>query len=447
MKMKKLLLLISLIGFTVCTAPAQEAWSLKQCVDYAIEHNINVRQKVLDQKNQEINVNTAKWSRLPDLKAGLGQNFYFGRGPGRDGTYRDESQTSSSFDVSTSVPLFNGLRTWNQISARKFDLEAAVEDLNKAKEDLSLNITAYFLQVLFNKELQKIAVEQVNLTKLQLQKTEVLVKNGKSPESELYEGRANLAKDELSLTDASNNLSLSLLDLSQLLNLESLTGFDVQSPDTEALVLTDALKLTAPDAVYTRSLESRPAVKAAQQRLNSSMKELKVAKADFYPSLSLGVSYSNSYFHSYNLGEGETNTSFSEQLRENGSESVGLKLNIPIFNRLATRNQLRTSRIVVEGRQLALDETKQALFKEIQQAYYNAIAARDKFKSSQKAVEASQLAFNYEEQKYSAGKSTVFQFNETKTRLTKSLSDLAQAKYDFLFRSRILDFYNGVPLY
>lgn len=440
---------IIVAGFVfICfSAQAQKAWTLKECIDYATEHNIKVRQRILDHRNQEINVNTAQWSRLPDLNSSMGQNFYFGRGPGRDGIYQDQSQASSSFGVSTSVPVFDGLRILNQVRARKFDLQAAIEDLNKAKEDLALNITAYYLQVLFNKELERIAADQVQLSQLQLQKTKVLVNSGKSPESELYESRATLAKDEVSLTDASNNLKLSLLDLSQLLNLDSLEGFDVSIPDIAGVVLNEALKLMTPSEVYTQSIGNRPAVKAAENRLQSSIKNLNVAKADFYPSLSLGASYNNSYYHTYNLSEGKTNTSFTEQIRQNGSESVRLSLDIPIFNRLATRNKVRASRLSIEGQELSLLEAKQTLFKEIQQAYYNAAAAHAKFRSSEKAVEASQMAFKYEEQKYVAGKSTTFQYNDVKTRLTKSLSDLAQAKYDFIFRSKILDFYNGQPLY
>lgn len=441
---------IILTGWIVCCllpANAQKGWSLEQCINYATEHNINIRQRVLEQKRQEINVSTAQWSRLPNLNSSLGQNFYFGRGPGRDGTYQDQSQASSSFSVNTNVPLFNGLRIFNQVKERKLDLQASIEELNKAKEDLALNITAYYLQVLFNKELLLIAKEQVQLSKSQLQKTEVSLNSGRGSESELYESKATLARDELGLTDASNNLKLALLDLSQLLNLDTLAGFDVQTPDVAEMILDEALKLVAPEEVFTQSVTVRPVIKAAEQRLQSTMQSLKVSQADYYPTLSLGASYSNSYFHTYNLGEGESNTSFSEQMRRNGSESVGLNLSIPIFNRLATRNQVKLSRLSIEGQQLALEEAKQTLFKEIQQAYYNAGAAHEKFRSAEKSVDASRIAFQFEDKKYTAGRSTTFQYNDVKTRLAKSLSDLAQAKYDFIFRSKILNFYNGQPLY
>lgn len=425
---------------------APEVWTLKQCVEYAIEHNIDVRQRILEKMNQELNLNTSQYSRLPNLNANGSQNFYFGRGPGRDGTYQDQSQASSSLNVSANVPVFSGFRIHNDVKAKKMSLQAAVEELNRAKEDLSLNITSYYLQVLLNKELLTVAEEQVKLSKSQVEQTEILVRNGKSPESELFDAKAALAREELNLTQAANSLKLSLLDLSQLLNLESLEKFDIVMPDLENIIVEEMLNLQTPIEVFTHSAGNRPAIKAAEFRLQSSEKNLKVARSAYYPTLSLGASYSNAYYHTYNL-EGSSNPSFSSQLSNNGSESVGLNLSIPLFNRMATRNQVRMARLDIENQQLQLDNTRLILYKEIQQAYYNAVAAHEKYRSSEKSVEASQIAFRYEEQKYKAGKSTSYQFNDIKTRLAKSLSEVLQAKYDFIFRSKILDFYNGAPLY
>lgn len=445
--MKNYILSICLLVVVIAPSQAQEEWTLKQCIDYAIEHNIDVRRQVLEKQNRELNLNTTRWERLPDLSASMGQNFYFGRGPGRDGTYQDQTQASSSFGINTNIPVFSGLRIWNQVEVRKLDLQASIEDLDKAKEDLALNVTSFYLQILLNKELWMIAQEQVKLSMEQVKKTEVLVTNGKNPESELYESKASLANDETTLTQATNTLKLSLLDLNQLLNLDSLEGFDIVVPDMAEVVIQETANLRTPVDVFTYSVNNRPMVKAAEYKLQSSIRNLKVAKADFYPRISLGASYSNSYYHTYNLDVGSSNASFTNQLNRNGSESVGLNLSIPIFNRMATRNQVRSARIAVEDQQLALDKSKQTLYKEIQQAYYNAVAAHDKFRSSGKSVEASQLAFKYEEQKYSAGKSTSFQFNDAKVRLVKSLSEQIRAKYDFIFRSKILDFYNGQLLY
>lgn len=425
----------------------KQPWTLKQCIEYAIEHNINVRQQVLEKENQELALTTSQYSRLPDLNANVGQDFYFGRGPGRDGTYQDQSQASSSLRVSASVPVFSGFRINNDVKAKKMNLQAALEELNRAKEDLSLNITSFYLKVLLCKELLSVAEDQVLLSKEQVGQTEILVRGGKSPESELFDARAALAREELTRTEAANNLQLALVDLSQMLNLETPEQFDIVLPDMDGVVLGEMLNLQTPVEVFTHSVNNRPVVKAAEFRLQSSEKDLKVARSAYYPTLSLGASYSNSYYHTYNLDEGLRNPSFSSQMSNNGSESVGLNLSIPIFNRLSTRNQVRMARISVENRQLLLDDVKLSLYKEIQQAYYNAVAAHEKFRSSERSVEASRIAFKYEEQKYNAGKSTSYQFNDIKTRLAKSLSEAIQAKYNFIFLSKILDFYNGTPLY
>lgn len=292
----------------------------------------------------------------------------------------------------------------------------------------------------------RIAEEQVRLNREQVERTEILVRGGKVPESELFDARASLAKEELNKTQAQNTLKLSLLDLSQLLNLETVEGFEIEMPDIEHILIEQIVHLMTPESVFTASVKNRPAVMAAEFRLRSSEKNLKIAKSAYYPQLSLGASYSNSYYHTYNLGEGGSNPSFSTQLSRNGSESVGLNLSIPIFNRMSTRNQVRSARISIENQELMLENMRQNLYKEIQQAYYNAVAAHEKYLSSEKSVEASRTAFRYEEQKYNAGRSTSYQFNDAKTRLAKSLSEAAQAKYDFIFRTKILDFYNGHPL-
>lgn len=424
-----------------------KSWTLKECIEYAIGHNIDVRQRVLDKESQALELNTSRYSRLPNLNANVGQNFYFGRGPGRDGTYQDQSQSSSSLSVNANLPVFSGFRINNEIKVRQMNLQAAVEDLNRAKEDLSLNITSFYLQVLLNKELLGVAEEQVRLNEEQVKQTRILVDNGKSPESELYDAEAALAREQLNRTEAANNLKLSLLDLSQLLNLEDPEKFDVVLPDIENVVVGEMLNLQTPVEVFTHSVNNRPVIKAAEFRLQSSEKNLRVARSAYYPTLSLGASYNNSYYHTYNLDEGMSNPSFSSQMSNNGSESVGLNLSIPIFNRMSTRNQVRMARLSVENQQLLLDNVRLNLYKEIQQAYYNAVAAHEKFRSSERAVEASRIAFKYEEQKYNAGRSTSYQFNDIKNRLARSLSEALQAKYDFIFRSKILDFYNGQPLY
>lgn len=443
----KIRYIIPFLLFGSFSLMAQEKWTLRQCIEYAIEHNIDIRSRMLECNNQEIQLNTAKMSRLPNLNAGANQYFGFGRSTSRDGTTEDNSSSNSSFNLQTSVPVFTGFRIPNEIKQKKYDLAAAIEDLNKAKEDISLNITGYYLQTLYYKELLKIAQTQVELTKQQLIQTEILVESGKNPLSDLYDTQAQLAKDELSLTEGYNNVMLALLDLSQALNLTQEADFDIEEPDISQIFLNDLKDLATPGTVYENSVGTRPSIKAARHRLESSFKTLKIAQSGYFPTLNLSAGYSNSYYYSYNLPEGYKNMSFKDQLKNNGSESIGLSLSIPIFNRFATRNQVRQTRLSIESQKLQLELAKQNLYKEIQQAYYNASASEDKFKSAAKAVEAARIAFEYEDTKYKNGRSTPLELNNAQVRLERSLSEEAQAKYDYVFRSKILDFYNGKPLY
>lgn len=426
---------------------AQNPWTLEQCIDYAIENNIDIKQRMLEKENKEIELHTTKMSRLPDLNGSAGESFGFGRSTGRDGTMEDNTSSQTYFGLETSVPIFTGFRIPNQVAARKFDVAASLEELNKAKEDLSLSVTGFYLQALFYKELLKISQQQVMLTKQQLEQTIILVEAGKTPVSEQYETEAQLAKDELTLTESMNNVNLALLDLSQVLNLPVDNNFDIEEPDMTGLYLKDQEALVNPLDIYAFSVEHRPVIKAAAYSLESSKKNLKVAQSSFYPKLNFGAGYSTNYFYNYNMPEGQKNNGFGYQMRNNGSESLRLSLSVPIFNRFSTRNQVKQARLSIQSQQLMLEKAKQNLFKEIQQAYYNAVASKDKFRSAEKAVRASRLAFDFEETKYKNGRSSALELSNARVRLERSLAEEAQAKYDFVFRAKILNFYQGKPLY
>ncbi|MDO5571023.1 MAG: TolC family protein [Bacteroidales bacterium] len=445
--MIKINCLLAAFLISIFSVNAQKNWTLKECIEYAVENNIDIKKQIIAKENQEIQLNTAKMSRLPNLNAGVGQNFGFGRSADRDGVTKDNSSSSSSFNLSTGVPIFTGFRIPNEIKYQKFELAAAIEDLNKAKEDLSLNITSYFLQTMLYKELLVIAQEQVKLSKEQVKQTEALVNAGKSALSELADMQSQLAKDELSLTESSNNVKISLLTLSQLLNLDSESGFDIEMPDLNQLYLSNINDLESPMAVFEKSVENRSSIKSAQFKLNGSQHSLKIARAGYYPTLNMNAGYSNNYFYNYNLEEGYKNSSFSNQIKNNGSEYIGLSLSIPLFNRFSTRNQVRQTQLNIENMKLSLLNAKQNLYKEIQQAYTSAVASGDKYKSAQKAVAAAKIAFGYESEKFANGRSTPFDLDNVQTRYNRALSEEAQAKYDYVFRVKILDFYNGKPLF
>lgn len=417
-------------------------WTLRQCVDYAVENNIDLRQQLLKVKNAEIDLSTTKNSRLPDLTASVGQDFSFGRSTLGDNTSQSVNSTRTSFGVSSSTPIFTGFRIPNQTKADQLTLFSVTEGLKKAKENLELQVVSLYLDVLFKKEILKAYQEQVEYSYQQVERTKILFESGKIPASQLYDINAQLAKDELNVTMAVNDLDLSLLNLSQALNLPQTENFDIEEPNLGDVIYNNISSVIPPDQVYNLALGIKPHVKEAEYKLQSSEKLLKVAQSGYWPTLSLGLGYSTSY----RTVSGQDTPSFGKQIKDYGSEYISLSLSIPIFNRFQTRNQVRSARLNIENETLALDNVKLALYKEIQQAYQSATAAQAKYSSTAKAYDAADESFKYAQERYEIGKSTVFEFNEAKTKLLTSRSEQIQAKYDFLFRSKILDFYQGKPI-
>jgi outer membrane protein len=423
-------------------------WTLEECIRYAIEHNIDLKQQEQQQKLSEIAANTSKNSWLPTLNASVGQNFSFGRIQSADGTISSRNGANTSFGAQIQMPVFDGLRIPNDIAAKKLNLLAAMASLGKAKDDLAINIASYYVQVLYNKELLKIAQLQVELTGEQVARTEALVNAGKAPLSQLYDIKAQLAKDEVSMTEARNNVNLALLDLKQSLELErESANFEIQAPQLDDAVETCMESILPPENIYNNAVVVKPQIKEQEYLLESQKKQLKVAQADYFPQLNLNAGYSSGYYYFYSglTGTG-ANRSFSNQLSDNSQEMIGLTLSIPVFNRFQVRNNVRSARVNIVNRELLMENSKKVLYKEIQQAYYNAVAAQEKYASSGKSVIASREAFSYAEERYAAGKSTVFEYNEAKTKYAQSLSEQVQSKYDFIFRAKILDFYNGTPI-
>lgn len=431
--------LITAVFLLLCTGiQAQQQWSLRDCIDYAIGHNLEVQQQEVNRKQQEVELNTSKLSRLPNLNGGASQSFGFGRALNEQNTYTDRSTKNTSFNLSTDIPLFTGMQIPNSIALSKLNLKASIEDLNKAKEDISIQVTSAFLQVLFNEELCKVAEAQVKLSKEQFDRIQRLNEVGKASVSEVYEAKARVAQDELSAVQARNNRQLSLLDLSQLLELPSPEGFDISAPD-ETIGMSG---LSLPEDIFNQAVLTKPGILAAQYRLAGTEKNIRIAQSSYYPKLSFGAGLGASY---YNL-KGIDNEPFGTQLKNNFSKSLGFTLNVPIFNRMETRNRVKQARLQQLSQSIVLDNSKKTLYKEIQQAYYNAVAAQSKYSSSQAAMEAQEAAFNLMREKYDNGKATAVEYNEVKMNLMKATSDKIQAKYDYLFLTKILDFYKGEPL-
>ena len=426
---------MAVYGFHV---QAQETWDLQRCISHAIEHNLSIKQKEAARDQSQVELNTAQWSRLPNLNGNVGQSFNFGRALQADNTYGNRNTRNANFSLGTNIPLFTGMQIPNNIALSKLNLKAATEDLAKAKEDISIQVASYFLQVLFNEELMKVARSQVKLSQEQLNKKVAFFKNGKASEAEVLEAKSRLAQDELSVVQAENNYQLALLDLSQLLELPSPENFRISVPDIQDY----SADLTLPEEVYAQALMNKPAIKAAQYRLQGAEKSIHIAQSAYYPQLSFGAGIGTNYYHL----SGIENASFSTQWRENMNKYLQVSLNVPIFNRFQTRNRVKSARIQHTALSWQLEESKKALYKEIQQAYYNALAAESKYKSSQSASESAEASFQLMSEKYANGKASATEYNEMRTAWMKTLSDGIQAKYEFVYRSKILDFYKGVPL-
>ena len=428
----------------VCAA--QSPWTLRGCIDYAVEHNLEIRQQAIGVDNAEIELNTTKSSRLPSLDGMANQSFNFGRSMSQGTGIYEEAKAASStqFALSSSVPVFSGMRISRQIETDELNLKAATENLNKAKENLELQVASFYLEALFKKEVVKVYQEQVDLTARQVTRTEVLLEAGKVPESQLFDIKAQLAKDQLNLTNACNDRDLALLNLAQSLNLPGRTGFDIMEPELEGGGILGEGVIPDPEQIYEEALAIKPHVKEAQYRLESSRRSLKVAQSAFWPTLNLGLSYTSGF--NQLLVSGFANPSVVSQWRDNQREAIGFNLSVPIFNRLQTRNQVRQARLEIQTRNLELDNVKLSLYKEIQQAYQSAVAAVAKYRSTRAAYEAAREAFVYAQERYDVGKSAVDEDSEAQTKLVTSRSEQLQAEYEYLFRTKILDFYRGIPI-
>lgn len=425
-------------------ASAQQSggWTLRQCIDYALENNVTVKQQDVTRRQNEVQLSTAKNSRLPDLNASASQNWSFGRGLTSENTYSNRNTSSTSLSLGTTVPLFTGFRIPRTIELNKLNLEAATADLGKARDDISVQVAQAYVQILYNIELRDVAQRQIDIDSMQVERLREMYRTGKASGVEVAQQEATLAQSRLTLTQADNDYRISLLTLAQLLELPSPEGFTIVRPDIATLTVDEAATLPLPDEIFQEAIAFKPEVKAETLRLKSTEMSIKIAQSALWPTLSLSAGLGSNYYKT----NGFDTESFGRQMRNNFSQYIGLSLNIPIFNRFEMRNSIRSARLDRESQQLRLDDVKKTLYKEIQQAYYNAVAARAQYASSTEATASNKAAFDLMSAKYEYGKANITEFNESKNNWLKAESDLARAKYEYMYDTSMLDFYRGRPL-
>ena len=433
--MKRILLFLALLGG--CMAAGAQPWTLERCIRHALDSNLTVRQGRIAVSQSEIELNTAKNRRLPGVSASASEGVSAGRSLLGNNTYAtNTNSTSTNFNIGAEVPVFQGFQIRNNIAMRRLDLAAATADLERMQDDIRVAVARAYVQVLFNREILAVADRQVDIDSLQVERLTEMYRVGKASSADLAQQKAAHAQSRYQRTLAVSNLRLSVLDLTQLLELPDPEGFMVAAPAGEVL---EMRLLERAEDIYAAAVDARASVRAEKLRLEAADARIAMAKGAFLPTLSLSGGIGTGYYTS-SLG---ANASFAAQMKNNFSQQLGLSLSIPIFSRMANRNNLRSAELSARSQDLQLENARKTLYKEIQQAWYNARASQDKYYGSRSVLESARESFELVSAKYEGGKAGITEFNEAKNALMKAESDLVQARYEQLFQTRLLYFYKG----
>ncbi len=434
------------VFITFATSPksrSQEIWSLERCINYALENNIIIKQQELSTMVSENTLAQSKLARLPSLNANSQVSFNYGRVLDfQTNTYMDRNTQAFSYNSTTQLPLFNGFQITNTIKRNNLDLMASLADLERLKNDVSLNIASAYLQILFSMELLSIAEGQVEITRQQVERTRRLVDAGSLPQGNLLEIQAQEASENLSVVNARNNLTIAYLTLSQLLELPTADNFTIEVPDF------DHIPVQSPDymvtSVYEAALETQPQIQSYEYLLSSSEMGLSIAKGRRYPQLFLSGSYGSGYQRvSTESDLPFENPPFEDQIRNNQRTTFAFGLSIPIFNAGQVNLAVSNARIGVLNSEYALQRTKNELYQQIQQAYADVVAAHENFIATEVALESIEESFRHMSQRFEVGMVTTVEFNQALNQLTITQSELLRAKYEYLFKTNVLEFYMG----
>ncbi len=430
--MKKILTSALIAVLTVSPTIAAEPWSLDSCISYAVSHNLTVKSRDISLKIARQDAIDALDRFLPTVQAGASQSFSFGRGLTAENTYANRNTSNFGWQVGLSLPLFQGLRNIRNVDYNVTNVMMVMEQYESAKDDVTLNVIAQYLQVLYNQEIYKVALEQLNLSRTELQRRRDLLEAGKIPELDLIQAESQVAQDELTAVTAQNDCTMALLNLTQLLELPTAEGFEVL-PVNES----EQRMLPSAETVYSTALGINHGILASEYGVKAARKYTKVAKSGYLPTLSFNAGIGSNYYKT----SGFNNEGFGPQMRHNLSKSLGFSLSIPIFDAFSTRNYVRRARLQEISATLQLDQAKNDLYKTIMQAHTQAIAADKRRESSEIASRSTLAALDAMREKYNYGKATATEFEQAKTEYIRAVSTAVQAKYESMLRRRILSFY------
>jgi len=455
---------ISFSGFT------QNIWTLQKCIDEGLKKSIQVRQSELNLKSQQIALEQSKAALLPNLN-GQAANFYnVGRTIDRfTNQFANSTVQSINLGLSTNLNLFNGLQNYHNIQQNKINLSAGLKEIDQSKNDICLSVASAFLNVLLSKEVLMNSERQADLSKQQSERMKKLFDAGATSKANLLQVEAQLSNEELAVVNSRNAVNMALLSLSQLIMLENTEGFDVSAP---GVTEPDEMPLNFPASyVFAQALTSQPSLKVAELRKQSAAKGIQISKASNFPSLSFSGSIGTGYSglakevvgietRTIEAGitqSGETvysvavdpileRSSYNKQFGDNVNKSFGLVLSVPIFNNYQVRRNIAQAKIQFEQSDLSYQQVRNNLKRSVDQAYADALAALNRYKATRKTVEALKEVYSNTEQRFNAGAANSLEYSDSKTRLFNAESNLIQAKYDYVFRYKILEFYMGKTL-
>lgn len=429
---------------------AQKVYTLEDCINLAIEKNIRIKQSRLEVESANISELESKLDLLPSLNGSTSHSFGWGRSVDM-ATYQyvNQQTQSSYFNLSSDLTLFNGFQKLNTIKQRRADYLAARYNADKMQNDISLTVAGAYLQILFSRELLFTARSQAEVTSQQIERTKRLVEAGTLAKGSLLEIQAQGANEQVAVIQAENQLNLAYLDLLQLLELEAGTPFQIDVP---AIKVSQQPSLLPVDMIYRKALEVMPEIKSAEMNFESSQRALSVARGSRSPSLgmsaALGTNYSDQIRKSNNPLDPayEDIKAFGDQFKDNRSTTLSFRLNIPIFNGYQISSYIGKSKLGVMNADYNLQAARNTLRKNVETAYADALSAHTSFVAREKSLVSLRESFNYTEQKFNVGMVNAIDYNVAKNQLSKSESDLLSAKYDYIFKLKILDFYLGRAL-
>jgi len=421
---------------------AQEVITIQQAVDNTLKNNLQIKQAQFSAALSEENLSQSKYALYPTLNGSINPNLTFGRGLDQT-TFQVTNQTSlyTSGNLSTNVDVFQGFAKINQIRQNKTLLEADKSNIEKVKNDLILQVVTAYLQVLYNTDLARASQEQLDISNKTLIRENALLDAGNKTLADISQAKSQVATAELNLTNAQNQLSVSYLTLGQLMELPPSQKFVVQAPIIDNIQVTPTTN--NPDEIFDNAMKIFPDIKLANLRSLAAKQAIDVAKGAYSPRLSLGAGLSSSYSYQFNYAGQFAQQSFADQINQRFGQSIGMSLQIPIFNGFAARSGVRRAKITYNNTLTQEQLAKNNLNKVIFQATTDLKAAQSRFVSTQNAFNAQKDAFYVVEQRYNVGLVNSLDYSTAQTNRNKAEIDFIQAKYDLLFRAKVIDYYLG----